>query len=528
MDLTGANLVAGAERRDGTTTTRSVSPETGEPFGPAFHDATAADVAEAVDAATAAFPALRGAEPSVLADLLGGIADRLESLGDALVETAAAETGLGPVRITGERGRTCGQLRAFAAVVADGSHLDVRIDRANPHTTPPQPDLRRMQVPIGPVAVFGASNFPLAFSVPGGDTASALAAGCPVVAKAHPSHPATSELAGRAITEAVAAAGLPAGTFSLLHGCDVAVSRALVLAPGIRAVGFTGSETAGRALYDLGAGREDPIPVYAEMGSLNPQVVTSRALAARSAELAAGLVGSMTMGTGQFCTKPGIVLVPDDEAGRAFAAQVAEAAGGVAPTPLLNAGIHAALRERLAATTALDGVEVLAAPAADDAPGFHAGPTVLATTREVFDRTPALAEEHFGPVTVIVRCGSLVEMAEVARGLGGALAATVHGTDDDAADLDEILVALRELAGRVIWNQFPTGVAVAPAMHHGGPYPATTFPAHTSVGTAAIRRFLRPVTFQNVPQVLLPPPLRDDNPRGLLRLVDGAMTDAAL
>jgi acyl-CoA reductase-like NAD-dependent aldehyde dehydrogenase len=527
MELTGANLIAGAERRAGDATYRSVAPETGEEFGPDFHDATEAEVAEAVTAAEAASAVLRSTDRQVLAALLEDIAARLEALGDQLVETAAEETGLGTQRIVGERGRTCGQLRAFARVAAEGSHLDLRIDPADPTTTPPRPDLRRMQVAIGPVAVFGASNFPLAFSVPGGDTASALAAGCSVVAKAHPSHPATSELCGRAIAEAVAAAGLPSGTFSLLHGRDVEVSRALVLAPGIKAVGFTGSERAGRALYDLGAGREEPIPVYAEMGSLNPQFVTARALEERGAEIAEGLVGSFTMGTGQFCTKPGLVFVPATEAGRALERAVADGATEAAPGVLLNEGIHAGLREQLSATAQLDGVDVLAdGSGRSPGEGFAAAPTVLAADLDVFLGTPQLAEEHFGPVTVLVRVDASEDLAAVARQLPGALTATVHGTDEDADAVRPLLAELQELAGRVIWNQFPTGVAVAPAMHHGGPYPATTFPAHTSVGTAAIRRFLRPVTYQNTPQPLLPGALRDRNPAGLVRMVNGVLTDA--
>ncbi len=531
MELTGANLIAGAERRGGTTTYRSIAPATGAVFGPDFTDATPTEVAAAADAATVAFASLRGAPPRVLADLLDGIADGLEALGEQLLTIVDEETGLGRVRLEGERARTCGQLRAFARVAEEGSHLDVRIDTADPTTTPPRPDLRRIQIPIGPVAVFGASNFPLAFSVPGGDTASALAAGCPVVLKAHPSHPATSELCARVITEAVRACGLHPGTCSLIHGRDVEVSRALVLAAGISAVGFTGSEAAGRALFDLGADRDKPIPVYAEMGSLNPQVVTPRALAERGAAIAEGLVASMTLGTGQFCTKPGLVLVPDSLAGRAFEGQVAAHAAQTEPGLLLNAGIAAGLRTRLAASTSLDEVEVLAGDPEDaaDGPeaGFHAGATVLATSAEVFLRTPQLAQEHFGPVTVVIRCGSLTDMTALVETLPGALSATVHGTDEDAHDAEvagPLLGALRELAGRVIWNQFPTGVAVAPAMHHGGPYPATTFSAHTSVGTAAIRRFLRPVTYQQIPEPLLPEALRDANPLGLLRLVDGVPT----
>jgi 2,5-dioxopentanoate dehydrogenase len=531
MPLVAANLIDGQHRADGTTTTRSVDPRTGEAFGPAFPDATDAEVAAAAAAASGAFATLRRTDGAVLARLLEAIADGLEALGDTLVDTADRETGLGAVRITGERGRTCGQLRAFAEVARSGSHLELRIDPADASRTPPRPDLRRMQVPLGPVAVFGASNFPLAFSVPGGDTASALAAGCPVVAKAHPSHPATSQLAGQVIVAAVAAVGLPAGTFALLHGRDPAVSRALVTAPGLAAVGFTGSQAVGRALYDLAAQREVPIPVYAEMGSLNPQVVTEAAIAERGEVLATELVGSITLGTGQFCTKPGLVFVPDSDAGRRFERAVADAADAVEPGPLLNRGIADGLAGRLAEVTGLAGVEVAAGgTVSDPAPlataGAWATPTILVADAATFAATPSLQEECFGPVAIMVRVPSLEAMTALAPTLDGSLTASIHATDAEVADLADLVDALTHRAGRVVWNQVPTGVAVTHAMHHGGPYPASTSARDTSVGTAAIARFVRPVVYQNAPQSLLPEPLRDANPTSRWRLVDGAWTQA--
>jgi acyl-CoA reductase-like NAD-dependent aldehyde dehydrogenase len=527
MNLTGANLIAGEDRRAGAATYRSVDPETGEAFGPDFHDATAEEVADAVAAATEAFATLRRVDRRRLAELLEGAAANLEALGDDLVEVAARETGLGTERITGERGRTCGQLRAFAKVAREGSHLDVRIDTADPSLTPPRPDLRRLQVPIGPVAVFGASNFPLAFSVPGGDTASALAAGCPVVAKAHPSHPATSELCGRAIIDAVRDAGLPAGTF----GCSTAGRSPSPRRSCSRpASGRSGSPAprppGGRCTTSAPAGRSRSPSTrrWAASTRSSSPPAPPPSTAPRSPR---GSSPRWPSGTGQFCTKPGVVLVPDDAAGRAFEEAVATAAGRVGAALLLNAGISSSLRERLDETTAAAGVEVLAdGRAASDGPGFRAAPTVVAADLPTFRATPALREEHFGPVAVLVRVGGLDDMVAVARELPGALSASVHGTEADLADLAELLAEASELAGRILWNQFPTGVAVAPAMHHGGPYPATTFPAHTSVGTAAIRRFLRPVTYQNAPQALLPAPLRDENPEGLLRLVDDVLTDA--
>jgi NADP-dependent aldehyde dehydrogenase len=526
MQPDAANLIDGRRRADGITTTRSVDPRTGEAFGPAFPDATDTEVADAVAAATTAFATLRRTDGPTLARLLEAIADGLEALGDTLIDTAVHETGLGEARITGERGRTCGQLRAFAEVARTGSHLDLRIYPADPAATPPRPDLRRMQVPLGPVAVFGASNFPLAFSVPGGDTASALAAGCPVLAKAHPSHPATSQLAGQVIVDAVAHVGLPAGTFALLHGRDPAVSRALVSAPGLAAVGFTGSEAAGRALFDLAAAREVPIPVYAEMGSLNPQVVTEAAIVDRAEALATELVGSITLGTGQFCTKPGLVFVPDSDAGRRLEHLLAAAAGAVEPAPLLNRGIGDGLAARLAEVTGLAGVEVTAGGEVSEheAAGVWATPTILVTDAATFTATPSLHAECFGPAAIVVRVLTLEAMTALVSALDGSLTASIHAADGDVDHLDALVDALTHRAGRVVWNQVPTGVAVTHAMHHGGPYPASTSARDTSVGTAAIARFVRPVVYQNTPQALLPEPLRDANPTSRWRLVDGAWT----
>jgi 2,5-dioxopentanoate dehydrogenase len=507
----------------GRTSTRSVDPRTGEAFGPTYEDATPAQVTAAVDAATAAFAVTRRAAPETIAGLLTAIADGLEALGDRLVATAVAETGLDAARISGERGRTCGQLRAFAEVARTGSHLDLRIDPADPARTPPRPDLRRMQIPLGPVAVWGASNFPLAFSVPGGDTASALAAGCPVIVKAHPSHPATSELCAHVIVAAVAGAGLPTGTFALLHGRDPIVSRALVTAPGIAAVGFTGSEAAGRALYDLAAARPEPIPVFAEMGSLNPQFVTEAAIAAGVDDLATGLVGSVTLGAGQFCTKPGLVFLPDSRAGRDLEAAMVAAAAQVPPAPLLAEGIGSGFRHRLARLSELPGVEVMVADEAADA-GTWAGPSLLVTHAGAFAATPLLREECFGPATILVRVAELDDMVAIAAELPGSLTASVHAVEGDVDRVADLVATLQHRVGRVLWNQFPTGVAVTPAMHHGGPYPASTFVQHTSVGTAAIARFVRPVVYQNTPQALLPAPLRDANPSERWRLVDGHLT----
>ena len=500
-------------------------PRTGEPGDATFSDATPGAIAAAVSDAERAFAHAGPPASRDTARLLRAIADELDGLGDRVIETADRETGLGRPRLTGELARTTGQWRAFASLCEEGSFVEAVIDHAVPDG---RPDLRRMRFPIGPVAVFGASNFPLAFSVPGGDTASALAAGCPVVVKAHPSHPETSELTGAAIARALERAGAPAGWFSLLHGRSTAVGEALVTAPAIRAVGFTGSLRGGRALFDLAAARPEPIPVYAEMGSVNPVFVTATALEARLDAIAEGFAASMTQGTGQFCTKPGLAFVPDGPLGRRWTDQVASRLAGLSGGCLLNAGIRDALAERVGRTRGLPGVELLAGgDGAPDGPGYTYPPTVVAVAAERFLAEPALAQEHFGPFAVIVRCEGPARMVEAARALEGSLTATVHA---EAADLDAVrplVDELRRRAGRLIWNGYPTGVAVTAAMMHGGPYPATTSSLHTSVGTAAIARWLRPVAFQSYPAGLLPPALRDENPLGLVRLVDGEWTRGA-
>jgi 2,5-dioxopentanoate dehydrogenase len=528
MPVTGSNLVAGEESAEGRETFHAVDPVSAQRGSTGFREATTAEIQRAVAAAADA-SAVYGEWPGPRrAALLRTAADDLDGAREQIVATAAAETGLDEARLTGELGRTTTQLRAFADLAEDGSYVGAIIDTANTHPVlGALPDIRRMLVPLGPVAVFGASNFPLAFSVAGGDTASALAVGCPVVAKAHPSHPGTSELAGRALAAAVRAAGAPPGTFSMLHGRSPDVSRALVTATQIKAVGFTGSHRVGRLLYDLAARRPDPIPVYAEMGSLNPLFVTPGAIGARAAEIAAGYAGSMTLGNGQFCTKPGLLFVPDDDAGRSFLERVAALVGQMSAGPLLNEGIAAALGGKLETSRALPGVQILAEGHPGEAPaGFGAAPVLLATDYATFRATPQLRAEHFGPVAIGVRVPH-GKYAEAAAALDGSLTGTIHAEPHEAETVAPLAAALREKVGRLIWNGYPTGVAVVPSMQHGGPYPATTFPGHTSVGLTAVRRFLRPVAYQNAPEWLLPPALRDANPLRIRRLVNGTWTDAA-
>jgi NADP-dependent aldehyde dehydrogenase len=489
-----------------------------------FEEASRAHVDDALAAAQQASHDYRRLSAEARAAFLDRIADELERA-DGLLDAAHRETALPPERLAAERGRTASQLRMFATLVRDGSWVDARIDRALPDRKPlPKPDIRRMLVPIGPVAVFGASNFPLAFSVAGGDTAAALAAGCPVVVKAHPAHPATSELAARAIIAAVNASGMPAGAFSLLQSTRHDVATALVRHPYTKAVGFTGSLRAGRALFDAAVARPDPIPVYAEMGSVNPVFVLPGAVAERAEAIAEGLKASVTLGVGQFCTNPGLTIGIDDERFEQFIRRMEVLIGEAQPGTMLYPAIFASYEAGVHRLSAIDGTHTTRSALGAGAQEGQARPSLFTTGARTFIRHRELGEELFGPSTVIIRCGSRDEMEAVARGLDGQLTATIHGTPADLAEHASLMAILADKAGRLIVNGFPTGVEVCPSMQHGGPYPATTDSKSTSVGTAAIHRFARPVAYQNFPQSSLPAELQDANPRGIWRLVDGEMT----
>jgi NADP-dependent aldehyde dehydrogenase len=425
-----------------------------------------------------------------------------------------------------ERGRTTGQLRMFAELVREGSWVDARIDRADPRRRPlPKPDLRRMLIPIGPVAIFGAGNFPLAFSVAGGDTASALAAGNPVIVKAHPAHPGTSEMTAVAIQKALAATGYPDDWFSMVHGVQNEVGQILVRHPGIQAVGFTGSLAGGRALFDTAASREVPIPVYAERGSVNPVFLLPGALAERADEIATGLHASVTLGCGQFCTNPGLVIaLAGDDLDR-FLARLSEcfAAGG--PCTMLHGGILEAYEVGIEDLSAKPSVELLAHSAPEPAVGKTQAATALfVTDAEPFMNDAEMAEEVFGPSTLVVRCETAEQMLELACGLAGQLTATFHAGEADRSLLDSLRTVMEAKAGRLLFGGFPTGVEVCAAMHHGGPYPAASDPRSTSVGTAAVLRFARPVCYQDWPQDQLPAELQNHNSRGIKRQVDGVLT----
>lgn len=514
--LTGHSLIAG-ESASGTggATFHGYNPVDGKELEPAFVAATVEEVDQAVNAAADAFAVFGRTSGVERGALLRRIADALDKAAPALIAQAHLETALPKARLTGEVARTSNQLRLFATVAEEGSWVSARIDTADPARTPPKPDVRCLLRPLGPVAVFGASNFPLAFSVAGGDTASALAAGNPVVVKAHAAHPGTGELVGQIVAAAVKASDLPGGVFSLLFDGGHEVAAALVQHPGICAVGFTGSFRGGRALMDLAAKRQQPIPVYAEMGSTNPVFVLPGALAGRASELANGLHASFTLGGGQFCTKPGVVFA-EAEHSAAFTEQLRKATEAGPAFPLLSKGIAAAYcgahEEREHLRTALGAV-------AGD--GFSAQAALLETTASELRANEHWMEEIFGPSTLLVHCEQASDMLAAAQSLGGHLTATILGTEADLVNHAELLQVLSTKVGRVIFNAFPTGVEVGHAMVHGGPYPATSDGRSTSVGSQAIFRFARPVAYQGLPQAALSAELKDDNPLGILRLWNG-------
>ena len=457
----------------------------------------------ALAAAETAFETYSELPPVMIAGFLERIADEIVALDDALIATAMAETALTTDRLSGERTRTVNQLRMFADVARKGEWKDVRVDSALPDRKPVRrPDLRRTLIPIGPVAVWAASNFPLAFSVAGGDTASALAAGCPVILKAHPGHPRTSTLVASAVANAIKACALPPGVFSMIEGANPEVSLELIRHPGVKAGAFTGSLRAGRALFDAAAARPEPIPFFAEMGSVNPVFLLAEALAQRGDSIADGLAQSVNLGVGQFCTCPGIVIGLVDRAFDRFSERLRVLFGRSNAGTMLTTGIATAYSGALAQISKINGIQVT------QGEGKGAVPTLFETDVATFLRNPELRHEVFGPSTILIRCDSPTEIQQVARTLEGSLTATLHGTEADLRAHAGLLKMLSRKAGRLIFNGYPTGVEVCAAMHHGGPYPSTTDPRFTSVGTAAIVRFARPICYQDFPTEFLPSELR--------------------
>ena len=472
---------------------------TGEPRSFSLGDVAHVDAA--VQAAEEAFWVYGYSDRAVRAAFLNAIAEEIEARGEAITAIGAAETGLPEARLQGERGRTTGQLRLFASLIGEDDYLDLRHDPALPDRAPlPRPDLKMVQRPIGPVAVFGASNFPLAFSTAGGDTAAALAAGCPVVVKGHPAHPGTSQIIADAIRAAVEAQGLPGGTFSMIHDGGNAVGARLVQHPLIKAVGFTGSLRGGRALFDLCAARPEPIPFFGELGSVNPVFILPAAGEARGGQIGAAWAGSLTMGAGQFCTNPGIAIIRSDQSD-AFAEAAKKALEETPSQTMLTEGIASAFAAGQGRMAATEGVQALLETKSDRR---NSGPYLYETDGQTWLGNHALSEEVFGPVGLVVRAEGLDEMKAIAQKIDGQLTCTLQMDDADMADAQALMPILERKAGRILANGFPTGVEVAGAMVHGGPYPASTNFGATSVGTLAIRRFLRPVCYQNMADVLVP------------------------
>ncbi|MDF3919384.1 aldehyde dehydrogenase (NADP(+)) [Salinicola salarius] len=521
MNLTGELLIGQQTVKGARDPIVAINPATGERLPTEFFGGTAEDVTRACNLAWSAFDTYRETSPEERARFLETIADEIEAIGDDLIERAVAESGLPQGRIQGERGRTCGQLRLFADTVRAGEWLDVRIDPALPDRQPmPRVDLRQRHIALGPVAVFGASNFPLAFSVAGGDTASALAAGCPVIVKGHPAHPGTCELVGRAVQAAVKKCGLPEGVFSMLHDSSFEVGQALVADPRIKAAGFTGSRKGGLALLEIAQRRPEPIPFYAEMSSINPVFLLPAALSARAKALGEAFVGSLNMGAGQFCTNPGLVIAIEGPDLDAFIESASETLKASTAQTMLTPGIHQAYGQGVSALAANGKVREVARGLEGEGANQCQSSLFVAAGEDVI-ADASLQAEVFGASSLIVACRDAAEVKRVAESLEGQLTATLQMDDADYEAAKALLPTLERKAGRIMANGWPTGVEVCDAMVHGGPFPATSDSRTTSVGTAAIFRFLRPVCYQDLPDALLPEAVRESNPLKLRRLVDG-------
>jgi alpha-ketoglutaric semialdehyde dehydrogenase len=521
VTLTGHSLIAGQPTAGEGKTTFGFDPATNQALEPTYTLLTEEQLKAATAAASEAFASFSTLDPEAHASFLEAIVDNIEAIGEELIVRAGQETGLPSARLQGERARTIGQLRLFAAVVRQGDFRGVRIDPALPERSPlPRADIRQRQIPLGPVAVFGAGNFPLAFSTAGGDTASALAAGCPVVFKAHNAHPGTSELVGQAIVKAVKDNGLHPGVFSLIYGPGASIGQALVADPHIKAVGFTGSQAAGIALMRTAAARREPIPVYAEMSSLNPVFVFEGALKGDVDALATQYVTAVTGSSGQLCTSPGLLFAPTGDLGDKFAAAVARAITACSGQTMLTEGIAGSWNAGAEALGSAEGVNLIGR-GTEGATKNAPAPTIFGTRVHDFVTNQVLHEEIFGAASLVIRYGSVEELLEAITRLEGQLTASLQLTEEDYPTAAPLIPALEQKVGRIIVNGWPTGVEVGHAIVHGGPFPATSDSRTTSVGTLAINRFLRPVAYQNIPQELLPAPLQDENPWHLNRRIDG-------
>jgi NADP-dependent aldehyde dehydrogenase len=528
VELNGRSLIGFREGAASGEHFHAMDPTTGTTIDPEFVSATAEEIDSSVRLSTAAFEKFGRTSGRERGTFLRKIAENIEAVAAEVVERAGLETALPPARLQGEVARTCGQLRLFAQVAEEGSWVNARIDRADPERKPlPKPDIRSMLRPLGPVVVFGASNFPLAFSVAGGDTASALAAGNTVIVKAHPAHPGTSELIGRAIQQAVRDCGLPEGVFSLLFDAGTRVGAELVKHPAVKAGGFTGSLRAGRALMDLAASRPEPIPFFAEMSSTNPVFILPGALRERGDAIASGLHTSFTLGAGQFCTKPGMVFLPEGSDGGKFTDKLRGLVNAPAAFHLLTGGIRSSFDAAVAKRKAEGSATLVAEGPEPAASGFTVRAELFETNTASFLKSE-LSEEIFGPTTLLVRHESRDQLLQIARSLEGHLTATIHGTDEDLRNYADLVAILENKVGRLIFNGFPTGVEVTHAMVHGGPYPSTSDGRSTSVGSQAIFRFARPVCYQGFPDGALPEELRNANPLKIWRMVDGQVSREAV
>lgn len=524
MELKGRSIIGWADGAEGGAQFSAINPATGKEIAPKYSSASFSDIDRAANLAAKAFSDYSRRSAKERAVFLREIAKGLDAIIGDIIERMIAETGLTEARVRVEAGRTSNQMRMFADIIEEGSWVAAHIDRGDPGRKPqPKPDLRSMWRPLGPVVVFGASNFPLAYSVAGGDTASAFAAGNPVIVKAHPAHPGTGELVAQVIRAAARTCEMPEGVFSILFDGGMEVGATLVKHPLVKAVGFTGSQRGGRALMDMAAARPEPIPVYAEMGSTNPVFILPGAMKLRAGEIAAGLHASVTLGGGQFCTKPGLVFASAGEETKSFAKDVAQRISASAPHPLLTPGIRSAY-DNAVDTRQRRSETPLAASGSAPAAGLDVAAAFFETDARTFLGDDQLSSEVFGPSTLLVSAGSRDEMLKIARGLHGHLTATIHGTPEDLAEYRDLVEILETKAGRVIFNGFPTGVEVASAMVHGGPYPATSDGRSTAVGAQAIHRFARLISFQNFPDQALPAELQNENPLKIWRRVDGNWT----
>jgi NADP-dependent aldehyde dehydrogenase len=522
--ITGKNYIGSKQSAKGTKTYKTFNPQLNLEIEHDFTEATSEEIDEAVSLASEAFKTFRTISGEKKAIFLNAIADEILNLGDELIKTYCAESGLPEGRAMGERGRTIGQLKAFADLISEGSWVEATIDTAQPERQPmPRSDIRKMMIPLGPVVVFGASNFPLAFSTAGGDTASALAAGCPVIVKSHPMHSGTGELVASSILKAAQITGMPDGVFSNLNSSGIEVGSQLVKHQGVKAVGFTGSIKGGRALYDLAAQRDEPIPIFAEMGSINPVVILPAALKNRNESIAKTLAGAITLGSGQFCTNPGLILGIKSDNLSKFIQTLSNEIVKIEPSAMLHPNIIGTYEEKKAKAISQSNLKVAADYNAEVQTNY-ARQTITTVEGKTFLENPTLHQEVFGPYSIVVQCKNPNQLEDIISKLEGQLTGTVIADADETSNYPEVLSALQNRVGRIIFNGVPTGVEVCPSMNHGGPYPASTDSRFTSIGVDAIKRWVRPFCYQDWPDDLLPDALKNENPLGILRMVDNKQT----